>query len=291
MWDALIQTLSKNFIVVDNRNYSTDLHRTPIKFSHGTREDMFLHDCDFAIENLDSGEFCILSSADILHYNMIAEQSNSKLKKVLFAQYNQQHILENVNSENQHKYSPWIYFQSDLTNLDFFYYKRKYEVSTFKKKLYFRGATRDRPILQHFSPNILIDYKNLKDTFSYFHEVIQHKVGLSVSGVGQFCYRDIEYMAMGIPFVRFEYTCQMKQALIPNVHYISVPRPPDLLIDGRGNKSHALMIEKRYLEVIDDDNFLKYIANNARNYYEQFLQYPNNIKYTLDSLNIDSWYT
>jgi hypothetical protein len=114
-------------------------------------------------------------------------------------------------------------------------------------------------------------------------------VALSIGGVGEFCYRDVEYMALGVPFIRFEYKNQMNTPLIPNVHYISIPIPDDLSLDRLGHKKHALMIEKRYLEVINDDAFLKYIATNARQYYETYLQYPNNLNNAIDLLGINDW--
>ena len=77
-------------------------------------------------------------------------------------------------------------------------------------------------------------------------------------------------MALGIPFLRFEYISELNPNLIPNFHYISVERPDDLKIDRIGNEEHARMLEKRFLEVKDDTDFLNFISNNARNYYETY---------------------
>lgn len=287
-WDRMVNKLSQKFNIEEVREY-TDKTRMYLRFEKGTGE-MFLYDCDFAVENLDNGEFCILSMADVLHGNIIYEQHNPYLKKVLFAQYEHKHFTNNVAMENMHKYIPWIYFQADNVDLDFFYYKRKYNKTALKTKLYFRGQKRTRPILNHFVPNILTNFNKIEAESSYyFEELIQYKVALSIGGVGEFCYRDVEYMALGVPFIRFEYKNQMNTPLIPNVHYISIPIPDDLSLDRLGHKKHALMIEKRYLEVINDDAFLKYIATNARQYYETYLQYPNNLNNAIDLLGINDW--
>jgi hypothetical protein len=59
---------------------------------------------------------------------------------------------------------------------------------------------------------------------AYFEKVINHKIGLAVATLAEYCYREIEYMAVGVPFMRIEYMRDLNPPLIPNYHYIAVVR-------------------------------------------------------------------
>lgn len=293
-WDALTTRLSRYFDVHENR-YAEFLHtdRALVKLQARTVEDFFLHECDYVIENITTGDFYILSTADVLHYNITCEHDNPHLKQVLFAQYIEKIMQYNVPARSLRKYSPWLYFQSQPFDLEELYHKRLRTKKSISK-LYFRGLTRDRPILQHLSSDIL-DNTDSTDRHTYLNELLNVEVALSLGGVADICYRDIEYMALGIPFIRFEFPNRFREPLIPNVHYISVERPLDLPtlsyrcgvgLDRMGTAEHAKLIEQRYLEVIDNKDFLRYIGENAREYYEKYLMYPNNVNNTIDWLGI-----
>jgi hypothetical protein len=266
----------------------------PIQLKKGTVDDLRINESDYIIENLDSGNFYILTVTDILHGAIVQERENPYLKKVLVAQYIDQIIDHNVGVESTKKYSPWIYFQSGLVNLEEFFYRRKL-ITNFNKKMYFRGNTGDRPILKYFSPSIL-ECGDGVSADTYFNELIQHEIALSVGGRGEFCYRDIECMAIGIPIIRFEFVSRLKEPLLPNIHYISIDRPADLPtdrhtcgvgLDRLGLEHHAKLIEQRYMEVIENKEFLEFVANNARQYYEKYFMYPNNVKNTVELLKIE----
>lgn len=164
--------------------------------------------------------------------------------------------------------------------------KDNLQVNT-KIKCFFRGTSlEDRSILKHIDGNYLQGIGTIGGWEPYFNDLINHRVGLSVAGRGEICYRDIEYMAVGVPFIRFEYTSDLNPNLIPNYHYISVNRPKDLIKDRMGNEVHARMIVDRFLEVKDDKDFLDFIANNAKLYYETYLKRYNNVSHTLKLLNL-----
>ena len=131
----------------------------------------------------------------------------------------------------------------------------------------------------------------------YLEKLINSKIGLSYymeldkyntpyDHPGEFCYRDIEYMALGIPMIRFNYLSELNPNLIPNYHYISINRPDDLIIDRLGNESHAKLIEERFLEVKDDYEFLNFISKNARQYYTDYLSRENRVNHTIKLLNL-----
>jgi hypothetical protein len=292
-WDELTDKLKEKYNVIENR-YFENAHkeRFTVYFDSLTSErGLELQECDYVIENLDNGDFYILSVSDDLSQPLLSEQNNPKLKKVLFSQFIDYKIKHHTGI-NYNKFSPWIYFQSNLTDLEVYYKKRQLK-NNFIKKLYFRGNVNDRPILEHFTKSILDGPNYIGNSKVYFDELINYEIGLSIAGVGELCYRDIEYMALGIPFIRFEFQSELSEKLIPNYHYISIPydksipKHNEVHTDRLGEKEHVLQIEARFREVIRDEDFLRFISKNSRKYYEDFLSTNSRINKTLKILNLD----
>jgi hypothetical protein len=285
-WDKLTDELKKRFVVVENRFFEfANSHQFPIKLKKGNSKYFVLHECEYVIEFDDTGEFYVLSVSDRLSTAILNEHNNPFLKKVLLSQFNYNYLKQHV-GDSIEKYSPWIYFPQDVFDYEMFYEKRE----TFKSyidKMCFRGTVSERPITQFFDKKYVEGFQPVPN---YFDDIIKYKIGLSVAGVGELCYRDIEYMCLGIPFLRFEYLSELNPKLIPNYHYISVDRPDDiprhngLSTDRLGLEKHAKLIEKKFLNVKDDLEFLKFITKNARQYYTTYLN-GNNVNHTLKLLN------
>ncbi len=288
-WDKLTDALKQRHTVEENRYYEfANTEKCKVELQKGISDNFYLLECEYAIEDLDTGDIKVLSLADDLTHATLSERANPYLKQVLISPYIPSKIKHHV-QEHIHKYSPWIYFPSNLLNLDAYYYKRKY-ITELNNTLYFRGTSlQDRPILQHFSSGILSNLDPILPN-EYYEELIQAKIGLSIGGRGELCYRDIEYMAIGIPFLRFEYQTQLLPNLIPDYHYISVPFPTDLpkvndlACDRLGEKHHAALLEQRFLEVRNNQEFLNFIAANARDYYEKYLSPTAHVNYTIQLL-------
>jgi hypothetical protein len=287
-WDKLTDELKKKYEVTENRYFEfANSQRFPIQLKKATTtpDNFVLLECEYVIEFDETGDFYVLSVSDGLTHAILNEQTNPHLKKVLVSQFSRNDIKSST-GDNFEKYHPWIYFPSDLFDLNPYIQKRK-EIETLVDKMFFKGSSlEDRTILKHISTDYLDGVGSTCDQNCYFSDLINYKIGLSVAGRGELCYRDIEYMALGIPFLRFEYTTDLNPNLKPNFHYISIPRPEDLIYDRLGTEEHGKMIEKRFLEVKDDKDFLFYISDNATKYYESYLAYDNNIKHTLNLLNI-----
>ena len=292
-WDKFTDFLKTKFEVEENRYFeNAHTERFKISLQNGTSDYLSILECEYVIENLDNGEFVILSIADELYESVLGERENPYLKKVLISQFIPEKIEQHT-LENFHKYSPWTYFQCGMDDLEFYRKKRK-SIDNKIEKMYFRGDKRGRSILKYFD-SIYLENPSRTNSEEYFNEVINYEVGLSIGGVGEMCYRDIEYMALEIPFIRFEYQTKMIPNLIPNFHYISIPIDDDLpqvnLIkrDRLGNYKHTKKIESKFREVIKNKEFLKFISNNAREYYENNITLDNLIKKTFKSLNLDTW--
>lgn len=288
-WDELTDELKKKYDVTENRYYelaNQQRFKVNLKKQSSCDTCFLLMECEYVIECEDTGEFYVMSVSDDLSHAILNEHSNPMLKKVLVSQFDRNKLESHVTPTYMEKYSPWIYFPCTIDDLEVFYEKRK-TINEFVDKMYFRGTSiSDRPIVTHVSPEYLNGYTPIGGPITYFDDLIKYKVGLSVAGRGEFCYRDTEYMALGVPMIRFNYISELNPNLIPNFHYISVDRPDDLPIDRLGNESHAKLLEKRFLEVKDDKEFLDFISNNARSYYLNYLSKQNRVKHTLNLLNL-----
>jgi hypothetical protein len=286
-WDDLTDELKKRYDVTENRYYElANSQRFKVNLKNQTcpEDNFLLLECEYVIEFEDTGEFYIMSVSDDLTHAILNELTNPSLRKVLISQYLPEQIKGYIKTED--KTSPWIYFPCTIDDLEPYYIKRKNNTELIDKMVFRGTSLDDRTILSHLSENVFDGPTPVGGPEKYFDDVINYKVGLSVAGRGELCYRDIEYMALGIPFLRFEYNTKLNPNLIPNYHYISVDRPEDLIKDRLGNEEHSKMLEKRFLEVKDDTEFLNFISNNARNYYETYLNRENRVAHTLNLLEL-----
>ena len=290
-WDALTYKLKERHSVKENRYFEkANSERFPVILLDG--QEILVMECEYIIENKDTGDLYVLSVSDDLSHSILDLQDHPKLQKILVAQFYRQKISSHVRN-NINKYSPWIYFHSDYNTNLMYWREQRTKQTNYINKLFFRGSNLEsRPILQYFDKNILTGPHSIGGSEIYFNDAIQHSVGLSVAGRGEFCYRDIEYMAIGIPMIRFEYRSELYSPLIPNYHYISLSYPDDMPLmnglpsDRLGLEHHARSIEQKFLEVSKDQEFLNFVSNNAKIHYDQYLSNSNNIKTTFEILNI-----
>lgn len=287
-WDEFTEHLKKYFMVEENRRYEfAHSTRYRVNYRFGLSDNYELLECEYAIENLQNGEIVMMSVSDNITSGAINEKHNPKFKKVLIAQYLPSDVKLHV-GEYINKYCPWTYFQAKTFDLEPYYQKRLQEEPT-ENKLYFRGTSLDdRTILNYFDKSIITPFGTISMD-RYFDDIIKYKIALSVDGRGEFCYRDIECFAIGVPILRFEYVSVMDDPLIPNYHYISIPRPDDMVLYRTGNENHVKLLTQRYHEVLNDKDFLKYIAENARKYYEKNCTMDSIITNTHRLLNLDNW--
>ena len=288
-WDDLTEELKNRYEVIENRYYefaNSSRFEVNLQNQLSPNGNFLLLECEYVIEFMDTGDFYILSVSDDLTHAILNEKDNSHLKKVLISQFREDKLNPYLNDENKEKYTPWIYFPCTIDDLTVFNKKRN-EIPEYIDKMYFRGTSiQDRVILSNINSEYLEGITPIGGPLTYFEDLIKYKIGLSVAGRGELCYRDIEYMALEVPFIRFEYITKLNPNLIPNYHYISVERPDELTIDRLGDESHSKMIERRFLEVKDDKDFLNFIAKNAKEYYDTYLTRYNNVKHTLNLLGL-----
>lgn len=275
-WDEIVAILSENYNVLKNIGDINAHEDLKIYLSRRTRDHLQVKNCEMVIENLDTGDFHVLSLADQISPAVLAEQDNPHLKTVLYSQYVPDQILFHT-GKNAHKYRPWIYFPQNSADFEGLYAKRQ-DMASLKEKMYFKGTREYRPIIDHIDPSLLSDNGGL-GYMEYLEEMMGYRLALSVGGAanGDMCYRDVECMALGVPMIRFEYVVGLDPNLIPNYHYFSIPIPDDLPVhnavkkDRLGEKRHAEMIEHRFREVVNDLDYLNFVSDNSHRYYVENL--------------------
>lgn len=155
-------------------------------------------------------------------------------------------------------------------------YSHFYNLRNFKKfdslidKLFFLSSTRREDPFALREMGLCSESPGALQIHDYLRLAIDYKVGLSISSLAEMCYRDIEYMAIGLPMMRLEYMTELHPRLIPNYHYISIPRDGfdwSTNSDRAGGPQYIEAYKNRFLEVKDDRDFLKFISDNARQYY------------------------
>lgn len=296
-FDKLVNKLQDTFNIIQNRYY-IDAHKSrfPIKLLSDTSynaSSIGLLECEMILENYDNKELKILSVSDFFsEANLGLFNSNiyhPYVKTVLISQFDRKNIIAHTFNKDIEVYKPWIYFPSNLYDLNHFYHQR--QQLDLIDKFYFRGSGFEhRPLIQLFDTKYFSGGYPVGNFENYAEEAITYKVGFSCAGSAQFCYRDIEYMAMGIPMIRFKYTNEMNPDLIPNYHYISVEPQLEKNEEYETNQEHADLIQQRFLEVKDDKEFLQFISNNARKYYLDYIHNNNGVYHTIDLLDLDQWF-
>jgi hypothetical protein len=115
---------------------------------------------------------------------------------------------------------------------------------------------------------------------AYIQEALMFKLALGYGGgggysCGDFCLRDMEMFGLGIPLLRPKYVVETHDPLIPDVHYISVDCEFDEVFRYKNPEALSDSIAKKYYEVIDNDEFLRYIVRNAHEWYLKNVSGPN----------------
>jgi len=178
-------------------------------------------------------------------------------------------------------------------NYDYYYHQRKLletiKPNDFVDQMFFLFTT-GRPLgFQLRDVGIVTPPTHALSIDSYCEMAINYKMGLAVAGVAEVNFREIEYMAIGLPLIRMEYMTQLDPPLIPNHHYIAIDRsefPWDMYADREGGPQYVEAYKKRFYEVKDDKEFLSFVSKNAREYYVNYCSPINRVNHVLKSLNL-----
>lgn len=167
--------------------------------------------------------------------------------------------------------SSGVHSPIDVTPFSYLCYSRDFEeIATLKKipfnekkhnSLFFRGYLyHERKIMQKHFPEYFTEERKL--SFDYFNEFNENKINLSLNGAAEVCHRDIEILSSGSVLLRPKLGQVFHEPLIPDYHYVSVPRHHDPITQFQ------LLLEK-YEEIKNDEELLSRISTNGYEWYER----------------------
>lgn len=188
-----------------------------------------------------------------------------------------------------------FYTFTPQTNHEHFYNLRRFkDFNSLKDQLFWLSTTRREDPYKLYEldlcPAPLGMGNQLMSIEDYLKQAIEYKVGLSISSNAEICYRDIEYMAVGVPMMRIEYFTPFDPPLIPDYHYVSIPRGDfgcNAREDRIGGEAYIEAYKKRFFEVKDDKEFLDFIVKNAREYYINYCSPQNRVNHIVNRLELN----
>lgn len=158
--------------------------------------------------------------------------------------------------------------------------------------LHFRGKTYlFRKYLENDKRYTIIDTnigENGIGNKEFLDELSSLKISLCLNGTAEITYRDLESFAVKTPVIRPTLTCKFHNELVPNKHYIAVNLEDIEHKKGLDYyKAKADKIYERYLEVKNDESFLKTISTNANHWFFKNATIEANINILLKIINFD----
>jgi hypothetical protein len=251
------------------------------------------------IQDAESGRFKVIDNGDCPSL-LRSLKSHVDFDGAVVGQYNPK-VWKNNNNVVPGIYQEtyWQYGNSAFSGV--FAY-RTHENFKIVDKLLWRGSTyrnhpnenyRDIRECVYHIPTDNFDFFPYPTVFDdYIKQAASYKAVLSLGGGGGFhcgdiCFRDIEMLGLGIPLLRPKYLVELRDPLIPNVHYISVETEYDKLFKYANPKTLGNSIAKRFEEVKDNQELLDQISTNAREWYLRNFGNGTGLAYTnLESLGL-----
>jgi hypothetical protein len=300
-----------NFFDVDVVNYNKDGETFSGKIELQTNISTFgntppISDVEYVIENLDTKEIKVLSFTEYFTHYVTHFAKSDPCTKILLVHFNWSHRYEWMKRDrsvkNIDKVKPWIFLPYKEFDYDHYRELRKSKLKL-EEKLFYLGSGIDsyRKSVQIVESKGLLQRTGNYEFKNYLDKMISSKIGLShyldldkyntpFDHPGEFCYRDIEYMSVGLPFIRIEYKDSVHDPLLPNHHYISIPREKAYVAyEKNGDEGVADLYINKYLEVKDDQELLNFISKNQMEWFDKNVKSPNIEKLTFELLELNKW--
>ena len=219
------------------------------------------------IVNNETGEYLLLDFGDPVDFipNIL---NDPKLKGLYTCQY---HIYKNLNDSRIQKFT---YMERHWGGVRYF---KDIKIPNLIPKLSFIGTILpERQIIYSLKNNIFFS-RNLKFQ-DYVTAMKSHKVAFTPPGGSDISLRDCEAFGMGVPTLRKKYKIELYDPLIENVHYISYDEDEDI-------DKEVQNIINRFNSVVNNDDFLSHISNNAKEWYDRNISNDVIIKTTFNRLD------
>jgi hypothetical protein len=300
-----------NYFEVESINYNKDGNTFNGQISlinevGGFKNNPPISDVECVIENLETGETKLISFTEYFNSYACHIAKSENCTKTLLAHFNWQNVYHWMKREGAisklNKIKPWIFLPFQEFDVEEYRLRRE-KITNYERRIFWQGSGVDnyRKMIRvidkkgYLQPIIPMSHEN------YLNELIKSKVGLSYyldldkyntpfDHPGEFCYRDIEYTLLGVPYIRIEFKDTTFNPLLPNVHYISIPREKAYVAyEKYGDVGVADLYIERYKEIIDDEIFLSYISKNQLLWADNNLMGDNKYKLTFQLLELDKW--
>jgi hypothetical protein len=306
--------LKKNFLV-EKIDYNKDGKTFSGKINLQTEVGQFgknppLSDVDCVIENIENGEFCVITFGKYFCSYVIHYLKSDKCLGILSAHHSQRFLYDNLKRDKllnkMDKVHPFIFgFFKDF-DVDV-YREIRDNTENLNDNLYFKGGgwkgdydKMYRKVIKHLYDEKLLN-PNTVPFENYLNELSQQKIAVSHymdvdkfnsanEHPGELCYRDIEMMSIGVPYIRIEYKSEIHEAFKPNYHYIVIPRETAYVtFKEKGHEGVAKLFKEKYNEVKNDNDFLNFISINQRLWYDTNMRWPKSAELAVNKLNINKW--
>lgn len=265
-----------------------------------------LTDVDMILENQLNGELSCISFTEYFNSYIVHFMKNPRFKSMILTHFNYHHIYYwTKRDEIGHKIDkvkPWIFPIYNEFDVD--HYRNVRDTSELNDQLFFKGSGLEsyRLGVNHLVEDGVID-GNTSSLGNYLYQLSKSKIALGYyqdldryttpfDYPGEFCYRDMEYISIGVPFIRIEYKDSIYNGLYPNHHYVSINREKAYTVfEKEGNRGIANLLKEKYEEVRNDQDFLRFISNNQRRYYDDYVRWPKSAELAYKQLGLKDWIT
>lgn len=291
---------------IDENTFSGNVDLRSNIFIKGFGDKPPLNDVEYLIENPAKNELKLISATEFFNHCVSHYVKSEYCSSVLLTHYNKKNINYWMNIEGavntSSKVSPWVFFPAREFD-SIFYFKKRKKIKKLEEKLFYTGSGIGdyRKVPKILENKGFLQETNNLNFEDYMDKLIRSKIGISYymdlkfcensyNYPGEFCYRDIEYMSVGLPFIRIEYEDELYDNLIPNKHYIPIDRNIafDTYVSG-GDDAVANLFISKYLETKDNDELLKEISKNQIKWFNKNIQGENLEKSAFKLLDLKSW--
>ena len=269
-----------------------------------------ISDVDCIIENTSNNEYVVLSFTEFFNSYVVHQISSPLCKSLLLAHFNYNSLFKWLKKDNLldkiNIIKPWFFGSFQEYDIDKYREIRKNNLH--KNELFWKGLGTGifpghevyRDTINHIGNDIIRPNYVFKFE-TYMAELCIHKIALSFymdlnkkhdsfNYPGEYCYRDMEYCSVGLPFLRIEYKDCLHDGLIANKHYLSIDREEAYsMFDKNGNRGVAELIRSKYFEYIQETELLDYISYNQIDWFDKNAKWPNSANLTLQLSGIDKW--
>jgi hypothetical protein len=192
---------------------------------------------------------------------------------------NRVELISSSGAKPEMNFTPYSYLPYSIVFEDLSLKSKKMDEKE-KNELEFRGFLYNERLSLSKIGDINISDKKIFPFETYFDDLTNNKICLSLNGAGEICNRDIEILSARSALLRPELKLQFHNKLIPNYHYISFEMDNDPIILNK-------IILDRYYEVKDDVEFLKYISENGYQWYLENGTIDSNVKILKEIIDIN----